>query len=122
GVDDILTELKKFEKQFTGAVVPINVNAQVVAQDTSNFLLNQYDASLDAYGQGLITQMTSAITQSALMEEPYGEMVSKLGNFFMGEEWRLHRIVRTELHNVYNVGKLNGMYDTQEEAIPDLMK
>jgi hypothetical protein len=122
GVSDQLTEIKKFESHFQGAVVPINLDVATVAEDTSNFLLNQYDSSLDSYGQDLITQMTTNLTQAALMEMSYGETVQKLGQFFIGEEWKLHRIVRTELHNVYNIGKLNGMDATQEEAIPDLMK
>lgn len=122
GVEDLLSEIKRFSSNFEGAVVPININAITVAEDASNFLLNQHDASLDAYGQDLISQLTNSLTNAALQELPYSQVVSRLGQFFLGEEWKLHRIARTELHNIYNIGKLRGMEETKETAIPDLKK
>ena len=123
GVDDLLSELAKFEDEFTGAVVPINLNAQIAALDTRNFLLTQYESSIDAYGSDLISQLVGNLTQSSLMEASYGEVVTNLDQFFMGEEWKLHRIARTELHNIYNIGKMNGMSElVGQEILPDLKK
>lgn len=123
GTSHLTSEIQKLDKHFTGAIVPINLNAQVVAMDTKNFLLTQYEASIDAYGDGLIGQLTGNLTQAALMEMSYGQTIMRLDQFFEGEEWKLHRIARTELHNVYNIGKMNGMSDLIErDIIPDLMK
>lgn len=123
GVNDLVSEIEKFDKHFTGAVVPINLNAQVVALDTKNFLLSQYESSIDAYGEDLIRQITTNLTQAALMEMPYGTLIQRLDRFMVGEEWKLQRIARTELHHIYNIGKLNGMTELIDTSvIPDLKK
>ena len=122
GISDQVSELKAFEKEFNGAVVAINLDAQLIAQDTQNFLINRYESSIDAYSQGLRSSLVQSLTNEALMESSYSTVVQKLGGFFQGEEWKLHRIARTELHNIYGMGKLNGMLETQRTVLPDLMK
>lgn len=122
GIDDLVSEIKKFNQKFTGAVTPINLNAALLAQDTANFLVTKYQTNLDAYGNGLMNQISNGLFSAALGESSYAEVVGNIGNFFMAEEWKLHRIVRTELHNIYNIGKLNGMTELAGDQIPDLMK
>lgn len=122
GVNDGLTELQRFEKEFTGAVVPINVNRALVADETTNFLLNKYEASIRAYSEGLRSQLVNSLTTEALAQSPLSTVVRKLGQFFTGEEWKLLRVARTEFHNVYNMGKMNGLIETRDEVLPDLMK
>lgn len=123
GVQNLVTELATLDEHFLGAVTPINLNAQVVALDTSNFLLTKHDSSIDAYGEDLIKQITGNLSMAALMEQPYGNMIRDMSNFFEGEQWKLERIARTELHNVYNLGKMMGMSELiDNETIPDLKK
>ena len=122
GVDHLIKELTKFEKHFRGAVVPINLDAILVATETKNFLFNKYDASLKAYGEGLRSHFASTLTEAAAQQKSSGEVVSDISKVFLGEEWRLHRLVRTELHSVYNTGKIRGMTDLRENEMPDLMK
>lgn len=126
GVQDLVSETQAFEKEFTGAVIPINLNAQLVAEDTTNFLINQKEASIDAYSSALRSQIVSELTMSSLVQDSAGMSVSRLvkrvGEFFIGEEWKLWRIGRTELHNIYNVGKIRGMESLQQDALPDIQK
>lgn len=122
GVEHQLVEIKKFDKHFRGAVTPINLDVLTVAEDTNNFLLNRYESSLDAYGQDLINQLTTALTTEALAESSLSSVIGRLGQFFLGEEWKIQRIARTELHNVYNIAKMNGMSEVNEKYLPDLMK
>lgn len=123
GVENLTTEIQKFSQKFEGAVVPINLNAQLIASDTRNFLINNYESSLDAYSEDLRSQLTSNLTVAALQEMPYSDVVQRLGQFFQGEEWKLERIARTELHHVYNLGKMTGMTETRDQGyIPDLKK
>jgi hypothetical protein len=122
GVEDQLTELRAFAEKFQGAVVPINLNAQLVAEDTRNFLFNRYESSLNAYSEDVRNSLVLNLTNESLMESPYSTVIRKLGAFFQGEEWKLHRIARTELHNIYNTGKLNGMTEVRDSTLPDLMK
>lgn len=122
GVEDQLDEIQKFEKYFTGAVVPININAQLIAEDTNNFLINKYEASISAYSESVRSMLTTNLTNEMLMESSLSKVVRQLGTFFQGEEWKLLRIARTELHNSYNLGKMNGMLETRDQVLPDLMK
>jgi hypothetical protein len=122
GVKDLIAELNKFNKKFTGAVVPINLNALVIAEDASSLLINRMDSSLASYGQALRSQISQGLTEAVLLGDVTTDQVArKVGNFFAGEEWKLTRIVRTELHGVYNLGKLTGMEETQS-VLTDLQK
>lgn len=123
GIGDLLKEINVFDKKFTGAVTPINLNAAVMARDTSNFLVTKYQTNLDAYGSGLMAQISNGLFSATVGETSYDEVVGRIGRFFNAEEWRLHRIVRTELHNIYNMGKINGMTELiDNDDLPDLKK
>lgn len=124
GVSDVFSELSAFDDQFTGAVTPINLNAALIAQDTANHLTAKYQTNLDAYGSNLNVQISNGLFAASIGESSYSEVVGKIAQFFVAEEWKLHRIVRTELHNIYNVGKLNGMRELggEDGDIPDLLK
>ncbi len=127
GVGDLFSEINTFDDAFTGAVTPINLNAALIAQDTANYLTTKYQTNLEAYGNDLQTQISNGLFTASIGETSYSEVVGRISQFFNAEEWKLHRIVRTELHNIYNIGKLNGMREligTDDEPgdIPDLMK
>jgi hypothetical protein len=123
GLEDLVREIARFETEFTkNAVAPINLNIAVAASDSANFLFNQYDTSIDAYTEAQRAQIAQGLTKAVIENVPYSEVVSRLSKYNIGEEWKVERLARTELHNIYNVGKLKGMEITQEEALPDLMK
>lgn len=121
GVQDLLDEVKAFDKHFLGAVTPINLNTALVAHNTSQYLVTKYKTNLDAYGSGLMAQISNGLFSASIGQTNYGEVVGRIGNFFDAEQWKLHRIVRTEMHNIYNVGKLNGMRELKT-TLPDMMK
>lgn len=126
GVRDLIVEVQRFSKKFEGTVQPLNIDAVLAATNAQNFLLNKHQASIDAYGESLRSQITTILTQSMALRDTSGRTVSRLvsgvGKFFQGEEFKLNRIVRTELHNIYNFSKLSGMQDTKDTDIPDLKK
>lgn len=125
GIENLIKEIEKWNKKFTGAVLPINMNVVAVATDVSEMLFNKREASLRAYNESIRSQMANAIADATIAQSTMSELVSNIGRFFLGEEWRIDRIVRTELHNVYNKGKIRGMTDlwgNGEGEIPDLKK
>jgi hypothetical protein len=126
GISDLVEEIEKFQKEFEGIVQPIPIDRVVVATETNRFLLNKYQASIDAYGEGLRSQITSSIVTGLAArdttERTVERLVADVGRFFIGEEWKLRRIARTELHNVYNFSKLRGMQTIAQETVPDLKK
>lgn len=121
GLDNLMTEIKTFDGQFLGAVTPINLNTALLAQDTSKHLVTKYDTNLKAYGTQLSTQISNGLFAAAIGQANYSEVVGRIGQFFTAEQWKLHRIVRTELHNIYNVGKIEGMRELVDD-VPDLKK
>jgi hypothetical protein len=122
GVEHLVNELKGFESELTGAVVPISLDTVSVAADASNFLFNRYDSSMEAYSSSIRSMFAQQLTQAAIEEISMGEVVQRIGQFFMAEEWRLTRLVRTELMGLYSFGKLRGMQRARDGSIPDLMK
>lgn len=126
GVSDLITEINRMNKKFIGSVIPLNLDAIMVANDTQNFLVNKYEASIDAYTSDLRAQITGQLLNSVIARDTTQRTVSQLvgsvGKFFVGEEWKLTRIARTEFHGVYNYSKINGMLEVRDETLPDLMK
>lgn len=125
GIEDLLSEISKFDGKFLGAVAPIDLDAVVVATDTKNFLFNRYEASMRSYNELLRARFAQGLSQAAIEEVSMSEVVQRVGQTFLGEEWKVHQIVRTELHNVYATGKMNGMkrlWDNGNGDIPDLKK
>ena len=125
GVEDLIKELEKWNKVLTGAIQPINLKAVEIAADTSKFLFNRYDSSLETYNSAIRSKMAQSLTESVIAQDQTSEVISRLGKVFLGEEWKLEQITRTELHNVYSQGKLKGMMNLWNEGegkIPDLKK
>jgi len=122
GSEHLIKEIEKFSQEFEGAILPIDLDTVSIALDTKNFLINQYQVSIDSYSEQVRSVITQQITRSAIEEVGLAEMIRRISRFFIGEEWKLLRIARTELHNVYNLGKLNSMKDTRDKYVPDLKK
>ncbi len=126
GISDIANEIEKMSDYFSGSVTPINIKGILNATNPNNYLVNKYEASIDAYSEALRAQITSNIVQSMAMrdttERTVQRMVSDIGRFFIGEEWKLTRIARTEFHHVYNFSKMMGMGEVRDSTLPDLKK
>lgn len=122
-IKDLEKEIKQFSKKFTGAVIPIDVDAVRLATDTRNFLFSQYKTSLQAYSEDVRSNIARGLSMAAIEEITVDETIRRIGRFFLAEEWRLRRIVRTEIHNIYNHGKIFGMKEIRDSGqIPNLKK
>lgn len=122
GILDLIKETLGFTKKFDGAAVPINLDAALIVQDSKSLLVNKYDASIDAYSAAVRGQITQGLTESVLRQDTVGEVVHNLGQYVTGEEWKLLRLARTELHNVYGETKRQGMLQVRDDVLPDLKK
>jgi len=122
GAENLVSEINRFDDHFLGAVTPINVNAVAIASDTNNLLINKYQSSLESYSQEVRSQLAQALTNAAIEQVPYSEIIRRVGQFFIAEEWKIHRLARTELHQVYNLSKMKSMERLAAGAIPDLKK
>ena len=122
GVDHLIKEINKFNEEFTGALIPIDIDAVLISQDVNNLLLAKYEASLRAYTEGMRSQVAGVLTNAAIEKANYADVIHRMSLFFRGEEWKLHRIARTELSHVYNYSKQLGMFETKERYVKDLKK
>jgi hypothetical protein len=122
GVDQFLTEYNKWDSKFSGAAVPIDLDVARIAADSSNFLFNKHEASLDAYSSDLRSGFASMLSNAVVANASAGQVVQRSGLMFMDQEWKLTRLVRTELHSAYNLGKINGMIEARDEFVSDLKK
>lgn len=123
GADDLLEEINKWDSKFSGAADrPIDLDIVRLVANQENFLFNRHEASLNAYSADLRSQFARELSNAAVAGLSSGEVVQRLSQVFMGEEWKMQRLVRTELHGVYNHGKIAGMQDLVETTVPDLMK
>lgn len=128
GVEHLVKEINAFSDMFRGSVRPVPLDPLLASLETDNLLFNQYDASLATYSQDLRTRFATALQNSFAMGHTQEQAISAadrdtaIGQFFDGEEWRLRRIVRTEMHNIYSVAKLQGMQNVEKEFVPGMMK
>lgn len=121
--EDLIKELNTFDKEFTGAVTPLNLDSAVVASKTSNFLFERHQSSLTAYSKALRQDFAMELSEAVLIGKSNYEVVGELAQKFKGEQWKLERIARTELHNVYNIAKMENMKEVRDSGdMPDLMK
>lgn len=122
GIEDGVRELNSMEKKFTGVSSALPIDVIIESTDPANLLLNNYQSSIDNYSQNLRTKIQSSLTQSLIQNQSWTQAVNEMAGMFTVNEWELARIVRTELHSVYNVSKNNGFGTVKEEYLPDLKK
>lgn len=122
GIEDSAREVNALEKKFNGVNNMLPVDAIIESVDPSNFLFNNYETSVLTYGQGLRGRFQQSLTQALLQKQSWIQAVYGMEQVFNEEEWKLARIVRTELHNIYNVSKSNGFLQIRQDYIPDLQK
>ena len=118
-------DLERMEEKFkgsagAGAFVPRQAIA--LAIDPNNFLMNQYRETMTAYNQDLRTRIQRRMGEALIARETAHEIRQDISGTMNTELWRVSRIVRTELHNIYSKGKLLKMRQVKDEHMPGLMK
>lgn len=121
GPKHLIREVTKYERMFTGTMTPIDIDSVIIAQDTSSFLFNRYQSSIDAYSGDVRNQLYRGLSDAVLEGANSSEVTRRLNRFFLGEEWKLERLARTELHHIYGMSKQKSL-EGALETVPDLMK
>ena len=121
-ITDLGREINRFSKEFEGISRVIPVDEILLSMDSQNLLINRYQSSLDRYTDGMRDRIQRELTQAILSSEPSVRLVNRLNDELKAQEWQILRIARTELHNIYNMGKNEGMVEIKDTLIPDLKK
>lgn len=122
GIEDSVKEVNSLERHFTGVNSAIPFEEILESTERQNYLFNNYQSSLDTYSGMLRGKFQGALTQSLLQRKTWSQTVYDMEQVFNLEEWVLGRIVRTELHNVYNVSKMEGFLGVRDQYMPNLKK
>jgi hypothetical protein len=121
GIRDLVAEVDAFNTEFEGAAQPVNIDLITAAIDVKARLINNYQASIEAYGAGLRKSISnglmSMVVERVGPEEMYRRLVEDdaIGSFFDGEAWKVRRIVRTELAGMYGSAKLSSLERIAED-------
>ena len=113
-------EIKEYNA-LSGIETP-SINKTKLAIQQNKFIVNNAEASLKEYTAKVRTTYSNAITQGILMGRTGYEITTSLNKFVDKKKWRLHRIVRTESHKIYNESKLLAYGEFKKQHFPDLMK
>jgi len=122
GIEDSVKEVNRFEKEFTDVFQPIPLDPIMEASDPDTFLFNKFEASLSAYNESMRNNMQQFLTQSLLQNKTWGRTVREMEMAMGMNEYRVARIVRTELHQIYNVAKNKGFLEVRDQYLSDLKK
>ena len=106
------------------AIIPTTFSVEEVAIEKNQYLIERSKASLQRYTADMREMMRNAITQGLMMRKSGFEIVGRLSKFMNAKivgKKRLQRIVRTEMHRIFNESKNLSYYQFQED-IPGLKK
>lgn len=122
GVEDSVSEINKFEKQYTGSTFTVPLDPILNSVDKRTYLVNQFKTSMFSYNQEARSDIQQVLTQGLIQGKTFTQVVNDIGRTFEGSTWKANRIVRTEMHNIYNISKMDGMEKIKEKHLPDLKK
>lgn len=121
-VEHAVKEVNFFQKKFAGINQRIPLEVILESLNPQSYLVNQYAASIQAYNEEIRAGVQRIVTQSLIERVPYNRVVDRISDRLIDEQWKVHRIVRTELHNIYNISKMGAFGGIKEQFLPDLKK
>lgn len=122
GFEDSVKEVNHLERKFNGVNQMVPLDAILASTNPDTFLFNNYTSSIESYNEGLRSGMQNIMTQGLLQRKTLSQVVADMEQATKLSEWKVHRIVRTELHQIYNVSKMSGFGEIKKQFIPDLKK
>jgi hypothetical protein len=122
GFEDLTKELNTFRRNFEGIRQDIPLDAVITTLRPDNYLINQYRSSIESYNESLRNDIQRILTQAVIQRKTGLQAVDDLSAKMSQDEWKIARIVRTELHQIYNLSKIDGMEKVKQDTIPNLKK
>lgn len=130
GALQTLDEIAFFERtrDFRGSAFGrIQTAALRSVSKHQGLLLHRFEASIQAYGQGMIGDIQRRLGVHIVQRSKWADMATDVaGRLYAhgvkGSQWKAERIVRTELVHALNVGHHAALETVQAERLPDLQK
>jgi len=121
-VEDLISEVNRFQKVFAGINIKLPEDAIIASLEPKNFLINQFQSSINRFNEELRNEIQRVLTQAIIERIPFSKVLARVQNEMAIEEFKVQRIVRTELHQIYNFSKISSMREIRDKEIPDLKK
>ena len=99
-----------------------SINRTVVSLDKNTYIFNRMQASLDTYSANIRATIMRALQQAILQNVSGHKVTVSLQKFMDVKKWRAQRLVRTEMHNIFNASKILSYSEVKKEYLPDLKK
>lgn len=122
GFEDSVSEVNSFEKQYLGVTNAIDIDLVLTSLEPKNYLFNRYESSVLAYNESMRSSFTNSLANGITQNKTWSQIVADISNNYSMNEYKIARIVRTELHNIYNVSKMDGFKESRDKFVPDLKK
>lgn len=123
-VRDLVQDIAKLEKTFTGAEVVLPIEEagrfQGVVSGVRESMLRNHAVSMANYSARLVKSMENQLSSSLLMGDDLGTAIDRVMNTADVEWWQAERIVRTETIWAYNATQRQGIQESAGE-LPDMM-
>ena len=120
GVKNAQNEISQMNK--ASAIITPSLDKDAVSLEHNGFLINNAVASLRMYNAEIRSNVSNAITQGQIMKKTGYEIVGRVSKFLQIKRYRIERIVRTELHKIYNTSKLLSYGQYKKQYFPNLKK
>ena len=120
---DTIDELEHFKKKFVtiGTIFPRD--AIQFSMEKKNYLFNNVKSNVDAYNSRLRAKMMNTISDGIIRRDTKYKISNNLRKVWNEEEWVVLRLLRTELHSIYNKSKLMGFQQLDDSGtVPNLRK
>jgi hypothetical protein len=122
GLEDAVKEVNSLEKKYNGVNQLVPLESILASVDPNTYLFNNYTSSIQSYNQDLRAGMQNVLTQGLIQRKSLTQVVADMEMLMRSDTWKVQRIVRTELHQIYNVSKMSGFGEIKKQFVPDLKK
>lgn len=114
-------KISQKEIKQLGLVTP-QIDQDLVSMEKNEFLINNAKESLRIYNSDIRSRVSEALTQGVLQKRTGFEVTGRLSKFMKIKTYRVERIVRTELHKIFNSSKMLAYSQFKNENFPDMKK
>ena len=120
---DTVKEFNALNKRLMGMARIVPIDAVILSTDPESYLFNRYVDSFEAFDSQAASSIERSLSESIVRGDSYTAAAGRLSTLFRTMDyWKLARIARTEMHNIFNLSKIESMKQIRKDYVPGLKK